>query len=104
MNAVTHFADIYLREVSMYKQIADFAKTICGIEDGKPNLYIADPQKSLSSVLNIFLQRNLVPTASQILVCSKHTTQEEVEILLRRCFDVAAKVQLGSNGLAPLFW
>ena len=104
LQLIGRFLDRTLMDVtpSMYREIPDFAKQMSGIEDGKPNLYIADSNKALSSVLNIYLQRNIVPIASQILICSRHTTQEEVEILLRRCYDVASKATL-SSGFASLF-
>ena len=53
---------------SIYRQVPDIANQITGIEQAKPNLYTSDPQNALSCLTAIFLQRNLVPIANQILV------------------------------------
>ncbi|CAE8651944.1 unnamed protein product [Polarella glacialis] len=45
-----------------------------------------EPSKVTELVLSIYTRRSRVPEAEELLLCSSHTTLEEIELLLRRFF------------------
>ena len=49
-------------------------------------LCCAEPSKVTELILSIYVRRERAPEAEELLLCSSHTTEEEIELLLRRFF------------------
>ncbi|XP_076810018.1 E3 ubiquitin-protein ligase rnf213-alpha-like isoform X2 [Clavelina lepadiformis] len=63
------------------------------LEPCKPNLIICQEQEVFSTLLSLYMNspEQQLPTTSEVLLCSKTTTKEEAELLLRRAMQTGTK-------------
>lgn len=56
------------------------------LQEGKPNLVLCPTTEVLTSTLSFYMEspEQLLPSTDEVLVCREETTEEEVEIFLRR--------------------
>ncbi|XP_060951524.1 E3 ubiquitin-protein ligase rnf213-beta [Limanda limanda] len=56
------------------------------LQEGKPNLLLCPSAEVLTTVLSFYMEspEQPLPSADEVLVCREETTEEEVEIFLRR--------------------
>ncbi|XP_043109399.1 E3 ubiquitin-protein ligase rnf213-beta isoform X2 [Puntigrus tetrazona] len=64
------------------------------LQEGRPNLVQCPVEELISTTLSFYTEspEHPLPTTDEVLMCQEETTEEEVEIFLRRC--------LGSQGTA----
>ena len=63
------------------------------LQEGKPNLLLCPSAEVLTTVLSFYMEspEQPLPSADEVLVCREETTEEEVEIFLRRALGQGSK-------------
>ncbi|KAF7705531.1 hypothetical protein HF521_020817 [Silurus meridionalis] len=62
------------------------------LQDGKPNLILCPDTELISTTLALYMEspEQAFPSADEVLMCQEDTSEEEVEIFLRRCLGQGA--------------
>uniref|UniRef100_A0A8C1VS82 RING-type E3 ubiquitin transferase n=1 Tax=Cyprinus carpio TaxID=7962 RepID=A0A8C1VS82_CYPCA len=96
---LTHHVDVvtlghFLSNLSAMNQIYIKRKIPPVLQEGRPNLVQCPVAELISTTLSFYTEspEHPLPTADEVFMCQEETTEEEVEIFLRRC--------LGSQGTA----
>uniref|UniRef100_A0A673JVR7 RING-type E3 ubiquitin transferase n=1 Tax=Sinocyclocheilus rhinocerous TaxID=307959 RepID=A0A673JVR7_9TELE len=96
---LTHHVDLetlgrFLSNLSDMNQMHIKRKIPPILQEGRPNLVQCPVVDLISTTLSFYTenQEHPLPTTDEVLMCQEETTEEEVEIFLRRC--------LGSQGTA----
>lgn len=63
------------------------------LQEGKPNLVLCPTAEVLTTVLSFYMEspEQPLPSTDEVLVCKERTTEEEVEIFLRRALAQGSK-------------
>lgn len=63
-----------------------------GFQEGRPNLVLCPATEVLRCALSIYMesQDQTLPSTDEVLMCQEDTTEEQVEIFLRRCLGRCA--------------
>ncbi|KAH0629366.1 hypothetical protein JD844_011399 [Phrynosoma platyrhinos] len=64
-----------------------------GLHAGKPNLILCPRSEVLASALAIYMNspKEMLPSYDEVLLCTTHTSYEEVALFLRRCLTPGCK-------------
>ncbi|XP_026171361.1 E3 ubiquitin-protein ligase rnf213-beta isoform X2 [Mastacembelus armatus] len=64
-----------------------------GLQEGKPNLVLCPSAEVFTTVLSFYMTspEQPLPSADEVLVCRENTTEEEVEIFLRRALGQGSR-------------
>ncbi|KAF4106371.1 E3 ubiquitin-protein ligase rnf213-beta-like isoform X3 [Onychostoma macrolepis] len=96
---LTHYVDLktlgrFLSNLSDMNQMHIKRKIPPVLQEGRPNLVQCPVVDLISTTLSFYTEspEHPLPTTDEVLMCQEETTEEEVEIFLRRC--------LGSQGTA----
>ncbi len=96
---LTHYVDLetlgrFLSNLSDINQMHIKRKIPPILQEGRPNLVQCPVVELISTTLSFYTEspEHPLPTTDEVLMCQEETTEEEVEIFLRRC--------LGSQGTA----
>lgn len=62
------------------------------LQEGKPNLVLCHPAEMITTTLSFYMEspEQRFPSVDEVLMCTESTTEEEVEIFLRRCLGQGA--------------
>ncbi|XP_062858949.1 E3 ubiquitin-protein ligase rnf213-beta [Trichomycterus rosablanca] len=62
------------------------------LQEGKPNLVLCHPAEMITTTLSFYMEspEQKFPSVDEVLMCTENTTDEEVEIFLRRCLGQGA--------------
>ncbi|XP_029311958.1 LOW QUALITY PROTEIN: E3 ubiquitin-protein ligase rnf213-beta [Cottoperca gobio] len=79
-----------LSEMNQQHMIRNLPKVL---QEGKPNLVICPSAEVFTTVLSFYMQspEQPLPSTDEVLVCREETTEEEVEIFLRRALGQGSK-------------
>ncbi|XP_076154175.1 E3 ubiquitin-protein ligase rnf213-beta isoform X2 [Alosa pseudoharengus] len=63
-----------------------------GFQEGRPNLVLCPATEVLRTALSVYIQSpdQTLPSTDEVLMCQEDTTEEQVEIFLRRCLTRCA--------------
>ncbi|XP_041937940.1 E3 ubiquitin-protein ligase rnf213-beta isoform X4 [Alosa sapidissima] len=63
-----------------------------GFQEGRPNLVLCPATEVLRTALSVYMQSpdQTLPSTDEVLMCQEDTTEEQVEIFLRRCLTRCA--------------
>ncbi|XP_052426303.1 E3 ubiquitin-protein ligase rnf213-beta [Carassius gibelio] len=96
---LTHHVDVvtlgrFLSNLSAMNQMHIKRKVPPVLQEGRPNLVQCHVMELISTTLSFYTEspEHPLPTTDEVFMCQEETTEEEVEIFLRRC--------LGSQGTA----
>uniref|UniRef100_UPI003AABD3E1 E3 ubiquitin-protein ligase rnf213-alpha n=1 Tax=Centroberyx gerrardi TaxID=166262 RepID=UPI003AABD3E1 len=66
-----------------------------GLAIGNPNLIVCPHDEVLTSCISIYMssEHEVLPTYDEVLLCNSSTPYEQVELFLRRCFNVGYRGQ-----------
>ncbi|KAM9837888.1 LOW QUALITY PROTEIN: E3 ubiquitin-protein ligase rnf213-beta [Aulostomus maculatus] len=82
VSTLAHFLSC-LSDMSQQHMIRNFPQAL---QEGKPNLVLCPSAEVFTTVLSFYMQslEQPLPSADEVLVCREETSEEEVEIFLRR--------------------
>ncbi|XP_073773817.1 E3 ubiquitin-protein ligase rnf213-beta isoform X3 [Danio rerio] len=93
---LTHHVDVetlgrFLSNLSNMNQLHIKRKIPSFLQEGRPNLVQCPAAELMSTTLSFYMEspENPLPTTDEVLMCQEETTEEEVEIFLRRCLGGA---------------
>ncbi|KAL7869588.1 hypothetical protein AOLI_G00135760 [Acnodon oligacanthus] len=94
---LTQFVDIetlahFLSNLSAMNQVYVKRKLPSILQEGRPNLVHCPSTELISTTLSFYMEspEQTFPSVDEVLMCKEDTTEEEVEIFLRRCLGRSA--------------
>ncbi|XP_062382955.1 E3 ubiquitin-protein ligase rnf213-beta [Sardina pilchardus] len=83
---------IFLTELSEMNEHHVRRKLPPGFQEGRPNLVLCPATEVLRTALSVYMESpdQTLPSTDEVLMCQEDTTEEQVEIFLRRCLTRCA--------------